>query len=278
MDTTQTSINSQIMQINAHGGSQDESGFPYVILTLQGGLYAINCRNIISIEEVRETTSISNLPKDIRGVSYYKNEAMNLYDLRSIFSMPSHDEYIRTVIDLDSKIDSHKSELLRVENAITKNKPFTAGEDCHACDLGRWYDSYKSNSITIKSICERVAAPHRKFHETIRELRVMQANGRIDEAADLCTVLMHKHSEELFTELRNLKQALADNKKELVLIVRTDASKKAGIIIDNAESVEYITEIQPLPPSMIYTEYVKKIGFRKKDHKILLILETSLFS
>ena len=49
--------------------------------------------------------------------------------------------------------------------------------------------------------------------------------------------------------------------------------KKIGITVDNAESVDYIDEIQELPQSVVMTKYIKKIGLTQKDKKAIFILE-----
>jgi len=78
----------------------------------------------------------------------------------------------------------------------------------------------------------------------------------------------------------DLRKLLFDNNNptetQLNIILQVN-NTKAVIKADNAECTEYLDEIQELPKSVAVTEYIKRLGLRKKDREIIFILEPSAF-
>ena len=63
---------------------------------------------------------------------------------------------------------------------------------------------------------------------------------------------------------------------EHIIILRVK-DKNIGIMVDAAENIEQIDEIQGLPASVVTGEYIKKAGLGKKDHEIIYIFEPEAF-
>ena len=61
------------------------------------------------------------------------------------------------------------------------------------------------------------------------------------------------------------------------IIVLQVKDKDVGIIVDVAENIGYIDEIQELPASVVTGKYIKKAGLGKTDRQIIYILEPEAF-
>ena len=86
------------------------------------------------------------------------------------------------------------------------------------------------------------------------------------------------------TEVFNLRELLwgnncysEDTKPMEHIIILQIKDKTIGIIVDVAENIEHIDEIQELPRSVITGKYIKKVGLSKTDRKIIYILDPEAF-
>ena len=62
-------------------------------------------------------------------------------------------------------------------------EPFDKALDPRECDFGKWYYSFQSSDAKIKALLDAIEAPHRKLHETAREiLRLADSRGLITDS------------------------------------------------------------------------------------------------
>ena len=252
--------------------------FPYVIFKIHGNVYALNCKYVQSIEETPEdTTEVSQSSYEIRGVSYYKDQAINLIDLRRVLGIISQKDYLTNVVDIPSRIQEHISFVERLEEQLTTESPITVTEDPHECNLGKWIDAYKPLSATIKNEIEHIVAPHDLLHNTVKRIKDALNMNRKEEALDIFDKIKNNYSQNVIGKLNNLEKTLFSEIKEYSIIIRV-GTKTVGLIVDETESVEPIDKIQRLPEFVIVTEYIQNLGLRNKDDSLLLILEPSAFA
>ncbi|MCL2773855.1 MAG: CZB domain-containing protein [Oscillospiraceae bacterium] len=255
---------------------ESEVNYPYVILQIFENNFAVNCKYVMSIEQSAETMEIANISQEIRGIAYYKNEAINVFDMRKLFGYMNQRDYITNVIDLPQRIREHETYFETLKECVETGNPFTLTVDPHECKFGKWFYSNKDEaSVEILSQIHRVEPIHNKFHKTAETVKNLINEGRLSEAAETL-IEAEKIKSEIVEKLEDLHNTILNNIKELMVVLKIKNSM-VGIIVDNAESVESINEIQELPPAVVSTKYVKRMGIRKKDQKIILILEAADF-
>ena len=260
------SLNSKIASAET-----DYSDERYVIFNLAENVFAVNCKYVVSIEKSTQITEIANAPPGVRGVGYYKHEAINIIDLRVIFGYPSHEYYIENEININGHIAEHESWADEIKAGAAPG--FT--ENPLDCDLGKWLAGYKTDSMSVKNLIQRIGPVHEKFHKLADKAADYSSGDQ--EKADRFFAETDSVKNELTLILNELHEALLKQAKELPIILKIN-NKKIGIVVDDVESVDTMDEIQNLPPAAAATEYIKKLGFRKKDNQITLILEAELFA
>ena len=272
-------VNTGKMGQNPAAGDSDgnEANYPYVIFKLAENKFAVNCKYVLSIEKSAETTEIANIPREVRGIAYYKNEAVNVFDLRKLFGYMSQTDYIRNVIDLPQRISEHEAYFENLKECAETGSHFKLTTDPRECKFGKWmYGNTKEYSAEIMLNLHRIEPMHDRFHKNAELIKSMTDEGRMSEAAEVLKET-EKIRDDIVQKLSDLQNKLLGNINELMVVLQVKGGK-AGIIIDNTENVEYISEIQELPPSVALNKYVKKMGIRKKDREIILILEPSDFA
>ena len=278
-DTTGTSetINSQLAVLNVRADAP-ESDYPYVIFRVFENKFAVSCKYVVSIEQIAETTEIVNSSHGFRGISYYKNEPISVFCLRELFGLMSRQEYIKDVINLPRHIEAHENYAKALEDCIVAGTRFELNVDPHKCAFGKWfYENRTKIGADMRGGLDQIESYHGKFHqaaETVKDLLEME---KTSEAADYLDEIMNIKAE-IVKRLGDLNEALLKNangkEQNLILQLR---DKKVGLIIDAADTVEEIHEIQALPPSVVMTNYIKRLGLGKKDRNIIFILEAEEF-
>lgn len=287
-DTAQN-INEQLITIrdsidnNAAGGDFDfenESSYPYVIFQVADNKFAVNCKYVLSIEPIAETTEITSSHSEVRGIAYYKNEAVNVFDMRRMFGYISQVDHINNTINIPQRIQDHIDYEKNLKSCVENDTPFKLTVDPHECKFGKWFYSYKSKAnLEIRSQLERIEPIHDKFHLTAAKIKNLIDSRENENEKEKGMKLLEETDNiksNLLPMLDDLNGILLKNIIELMIVLKIK-NKKVGIIVDSTESVETINEIQELPPAVVLTDYVKRMGLRKKDSEIVLILEATPF-
>lgn len=279
--------NPKLLNLNANIVSErDAADERYVIFNLAQGTFAVNCKYVISIEKPTKITKMANSPMGVRGVGYYKDEAINIFDLRIIFGYPSHEYHVEHEINIGGHIMEHEGWAAEMKESVDGGSAFSTDfkTDPLSCNLGKWLEGYKTNDMNTENMIKRIKLIHEKFHKYAD--KISDLNSENQEKVDTFFEEMDAVKDEFTRNLNELHDMLLKQSKENTIILRVNG-KKIGIIIDNAESVETMTDIQILPPAALVTQYITRLGFRpkakqaaaaiKKDPQPTLILEAEMF-
>jgi len=280
------SVNDNLAKLNLKNDRLDfeESGFSsdleskYVIFRIHQNIFAINSKYVQLIEPTPPTTTeISQASPEIRGVTYYKEQAINLVDLRKVLGIISQKDYLTNVVDLPQRIKEHIKFVEKLEDEVINDKEITVTDDPHACTFGKWIDSFKPVSIILKNEIERIIEPHELLHKTVIQIRNAMESNKKEDALNFLDAIKNDYSRDVIEKLNNLEKLLNSEIYELSIIIRI-GNKTVGIIVDETQSVEPIDKIERLPEIAIVNKYVKNYGLRNKDGSLILILEASAFA
>lgn len=259
-------------------GESDEYNYPYVIFQLFENKFAVSCKYVVSIEQMAETKELVSSSRDVRGISYYKSEPINVFDLRRLFGIISENEYINEVANIPRRITEHENYVNTLKSCVDSHKPFELTVDPHKCNFGKWFYEYKNKAanLEVRKEIEKVEGIHEKFHASAKTVRDFIARDKTEEAA-IHLKEIDKLKIETVRRLNSLNDAIIRNMTELNVVLQLN-DKKIGLIVDSAESVEEIDDIQYLPQSVIMTKFIKRLGLSKKEKQIIFILEANEFN
>lgn len=273
---TNKTLNSQLASLQR---SEGETIYPYVIFQVFENKFAVNSKYVLSIEKAENVSGPTGLVRSsggVRGISYYKNEAIHIFDLRKLFGYMSQTDYINNVVNIPQRIKEHESYAQTLKNCILSGDLFSLNIDPHKCAFGKWFynQKIKINLETRKSM-EKLEPFHDNFHKLAAEIKIMLENGKKELAAEYLNKI-DVLKDDIIQKLHDFEDVLTGSAQELDIILQVKG-KKIGLVVDNAESVEDIDEVQNLPPAVVMTKYIKKLGLNKKDRKIIFILEADEF-
>jgi len=252
---------------------------PYIIFKIYNNLYALNCEYVESIQPLPPiTTEVSQISPETRGVTYYKDKAINLIDMRKLFGIINQEEYITTVVDIPARRQAHISFVEKIEAELANENPMPIPDidNPHMCSLGKWLDNYVPMSSQTQTELNRLGELHELFHIMAKKTNEALTAKKIEEALQLFELAKSECSLHIIEKLDSLEKLVLSEPKEFFIIIKV-GDKTAGLIVDGAESVEHIDYIHELPQSVIVSKYIRNYGLRNKDDSILLILEASAF-
>lgn len=268
--------------------SQGDSS-PFLIYKIDTLLLAMNCQYVVAIEKSGVITEVASTSRnaDVKGISHYKNEAVNIINLRSVFGYASQLDQLDNEINLPARIQDHLNYIDELERCAAEGKPFTLTNDPHKCKFGKWYYEYnrKVKNAALKSLMAKIEEPHEKVHEYSNYVNEYISDGNLENAKKYAEEIREKHCKEVVFYIEAVNNMLHENVQDLVIIANVN-NKKIGFLVDTVESVDVLSDIQPLPDTAAVSNHITRLGMLKNDGKssaeiapeIVLITEVESFA
>lgn len=222
--------------------------FPDVLVTICGGKYSLSSRHVVSIMPLPNYKEMPCAPKHMLGVINFREEAVPVLDMRSIFHlMTRKEEYEAFTQMLNLRREDHIHWVKELENSMLSNKPFSLATDPHKCAFGQWYYSFKSDSQIINYHMNKIEEPHRKLHEAALEMGRCRNNDKQELKEACCKNVLNevegKYMPVILRLLEEAKEIFKSAYAEMVLIL-DNGIRKVGIVVDEVLSVELLGESQ----------------------------------
>jgi len=145
--------------------------------------------------------------------------------------------------DLETFRGDHYRLEAKVLQMFRDNEAFEGGESHTDCAFGRWLASFQVDNTSIRQAMQTCGESHRQFHESVRRIKQLVQEGKLDEARDFYSNAMVPAAEKTFAALRDMRttadQALSVIRKaqEQILGPVTTAQAGALDLLDKIERV-----------------------------------------
>ncbi|MDZ7618831.1 MAG: methyl-accepting chemotaxis protein [Patescibacteria group bacterium] len=132
------------------------------------------------------------------------NKALELFSQFDGLGLP---DPLDTARRLEGFIKDHYVISENVLRMIQTKKSFEGGEDHTTCNYGRWLTTFTTDSDVLKKTIQAMEAPHRRFHEAVRQIKQLVADGNTDQAMTVYEREMSPAAEETFRSFAELLAA-----------------------------------------------------------------------
>lgn len=258
---------------------KDSSMYPDVLVKIDGGLYALNSRFIISIMNLPKYNRIPGAPEHVLGVIDFRGDAIPVLDMRSLFEMPTlKQEYEEFTAMLEQRKQDHIHWVNTLEECMKNDKKFTLATDPHKCAFGKWYDNFESDNHMINFHMKKIEEPHRKLHEAA--LEVERCNQLHDECKrpKCLKVIMEEVENDYMPQILGIldeaKQLFQSAFNEMVIVLNNE-DRQIGIVVDEVLVVE---NLEKDAESIIcrHSDYIKGVKQRETSGELVLCLDDAM--
>lgn len=231
------------MDGNRKSGNID---FPSIIFRAGGGLYCLNSKYTTSILELPEHQSLPDAPDYITGIFPFRKGSVTMFDLRVALKQPALEEEFNEFSKmLDERKHDHIVWVEALRKSMETGEIFALATDPHRCALGRWYDSFHSDSQVLTHHLDQLDEPHKKLHAAAAHARECEQRHDQCERDRCLKEILRETEEEYMPRILNI---LEDAKEifrskvyhEMVLVLSGDTH--LGIVVDEVLAVERIDE------------------------------------
>lgn len=251
--------------------------YPWVIFSLQNTALAISAEKVQSMVITPRASAVPYTPEYVRGVVNLRGVVVPLYDLRVRLGMTSFLGEIEDFCALmDQREQDHKNWLKELEASVREQRDFTLATDPHKCAFGKWYDTYKPDSYTLKMLMKKFDAPHRIIHGIAAKAISLEKEGSTEAALNVIEGCRNKELAEMIRLFDKAKKTFRHNSNEVALVIERQRNLVA-LAVDKIESVEHLKEQSMSEAPETFggdheTELVKYTA-RRKDGSVVLILD-----
>ena len=252
----------------------------WIIFRLKDQQFAIAADYVREMVSVSNMTHIPQMPEYVRGVMKLRSDTIPLFDLRILLGMDSAAaETEKLIATLHQREQDHLNWIKELETSIQENREFKLTTDPTKCAFGKWYYSFKTDNLLLKSHLQQFDQPHRDIHQLGIIARKLAAEKKKDEALELITRNKNTKLKYLLQLFSELYVQLASNSREIALIVHIE-DKEVALAVDSVVSVETLLansteKLQNLFGSSIES-LVPDIGKRKNDLGLVMLMDAKM--
>lgn len=248
---------------------------PYLLFSVGENTYGINSEYVRGIETLGQYTTIIDSQPNVRGGVIYQNNFIPLIDMRKLFGLDSQLEDFEKAVNPEQRIKDHENWVSALEKSVHEHTEFTLTDDPRQCAFGRWYYSFKTGSNTLKHQLSAVEAPHEAVHNTAKTVKQLMRDNKHESALSAIKEMRDTHYKMTLHILSSLREIVAENIKELYIVIESGASLK-GLIVDSVVGVENLTNTSQVPESIATSRYIEFIGQRIKDSSLIFVLNSTI--
>ncbi len=119
---------------------------------------------------------------------------------------------IQDPMELGRKIESFTKDHYRlVQNVLAliyMDKTFEGGEDHAACNAGQWMNGFKTDNPALAATIQAMQEPHRRFHQAIKEIKILHGQGNSNGAQQLYAMEMVPAMTQVFQHFNDMTEVV----------------------------------------------------------------------
>lgn len=218
-----------------------EIKYPYILFKLDGLLYCINSKYILTIVQMPEYSAVPAAPANVTGMFRYRDQVIQMLNLRITFGMKSLADECREFEEMiDARKQDHMNWVKELERFIEEGGSFQLPKDPHQCALGKWYNRFETDNQAVAFQLRKIEEPHRKLHEAAEEAERCKRDCKNCKRNECLLTILKRVKEECMPTILELLDETKETfrssiYKEMVLVLD---GMNWGIVVDEIVAVE----------------------------------------
>lgn len=250
----------------------------WVIVKSGNNLFGFDASIVGNMLVIPEITHIPGEIEYMPGTITVRGSILPFVDLRVYTGQKSAEQEIDEFCQLmDQRLSDHQHWLNELKSSIDENREFTLATDPHKCAFGKWYDKYKSEDRTIKTILAKFDAPHKVIHGIAEKVAKLVHENKVEEAHEIIDRTSKCEMARMVSLFSDIKEAVREvGRRRIAMVLETEKGPIA-LDIDEVVSVEQISNIEDAPKKQSSSTGISRIGRRAEDDDMVLLMENLAF-
>ncbi len=254
----------------------EEVKYPYIVFKIADSYYCVNSSHISTIVQLPKYDHIPAAPPNVTGMFKYRDQVIQMVDLRITFGMKSlAEESSEFETMINARKQDHVTWVNELERTIETGEPFGLAKNPHQCALGKWYDHFTTENSLVAFHLRKMEEPHRLLHEAAQEADNCKQEcddcRREECLKDIVNRLRQKYMPEILGILDETKDIFRTTiYKAMVLLLD---GMKWGIVVDEIIAVEDLTVIDQREENLVgQTSFILNVLEREKQDGLVFEL------
>lgn len=215
----------------------------YFVFLAKDYTLALPYFDIIQIVDSPTCTAMPNMPSYVRGVIDFMGAPIPLLDTRIRLSIKSRQEEVDELIGifLQRKQD-HLTWISKLKAAVEHDEDITVEKNPHNCAFGKWYDTYKANTLALSAYMRRFDRPHQAIHDLAVQSEQLVLKGQKEQAKSLISAAEQNELLTLVALFDGFEEQMRLSYQEYAIVVNHD-NRKIALAIDAVKYFEKLDEI-----------------------------------
>lgn len=135
-----------------------------IVFSVGTNRYAMNIANVQRIIQATELTAIPNAHEFIDGMMSYEGNVIKVLNFRKLITLETYESELSSLfVTLKA---SHKVWVDALRVSIETGSKFSETLNPHACELGKWIDSFTAYDDSVVVVLNELIDFHKQLHVT----------------------------------------------------------------------------------------------------------------
>jgi len=213
----------------------------FVVFSISKLWYGIDIESVKRILPAQKLTHIPNSSEHIEGMFQYEGRVIKVLSSRHLTGELSYSQELEELFP--NLKEQHKEWIDALVESVDKGVTFTKTTDPHACNLGKWIDSFHPENVEVMHIMQELNHHHQLLHHSavdvlkLSETCVSDARHWIeDNVQDI-----YKSTISCLCQIEDKAEAVAVDFQRCLILNAQDGTT-FGMNIDEVEDIVHVEE------------------------------------
>ena len=246
----------------------------FVIFSVLDRLYGIDIECVKRILPSQFLTAVPDEEAHIEGMFQYQDEIIKVLSFRKAMGERSYEEEL---LQFFPKMkDQHTEWLEALNDSVDSNVSFSKTTDPHACQLGKWIDSFHPDDKDMIDAMKKLDFHHQRLHRSAIEV-LEHCSGEPIVAKKLIEENVNEIYSNTLEQLENVSgmadKVSASLQRCLVLVGKDDES--FGLNIDAVDDIVHIDEHKLHEADQVQTmgEFMNIAAILEHENRLITIVK-----
>lgn len=213
----------------------------FVIFKVIDQLFGIDIECVKRILPSQMFTDMPDEGDHIEGMFNYEDKIVKVLNFRRVINKESYEEQLQEMFP--ELIAQHREWIVALEDSVENGVEFSKTTDPHACQLGKWIDSFHPDDEEVINVMKHLDFHHQRLHRSAidildaRKEDISKAKQLLDETKDD----IYKNTVKYITDISNMSQKVASTMQRCLIVIDKD-NKSFGVNIDSVEDIVHVEE------------------------------------